>query len=776
VLLVLYVMLAGLYSLVTPVMEASDELWHYPMVKYIADHWSLPVQDPEKVGPWRQEGSQPPLYYWISALLTAWIDTSDVDQVRWLNPHVDNGMITEDGNTNLIIHSPGEGFVPRWPATGLYLGWTPMLPWRGTVLAIHLVRLLSVCMGAGTVYLTYLLALELWPERQGLALAAAAITAFNPMFCFISGAVNNDNLAMLLCALGIWLLVRLVRRYGGAQPVSRMRWWMDIAALGVTLGLGALTKSSAMGLLPLVVLVVGYVAWKRRSLWYLITGGLATAGLVVALSGWWFVRNMLLYAGDWTGIERFIVILGYRVPPATLRQLWGERHGFMMAYWGLFGAVNLPLPQWVYTVLNLSLGVALAGLCLGVVRWVTRRQAAGMRAASVCLSPFWVSLGLTLLWPLVVTALWAVWATRTWSSQGRLVFSAISAWSLWTALGISLLLPRRWSNWPLGALSLFMFAVAAWSPWAVIAPAYRPPILPLGVEPTPAHVLRADVGGQVRLLGYDVQGVSASGELLARPGGSVRLKLYWEAQTYMERNWSIFCHVLDRDLGLVIAVRDRYPGQGLLATSLMQPGLRWTDEYVIRLPDTAYAPAEAVLETGLYDLSSGERLPIVVQDGQGVQVVDRGLRFHAVHIEPRPGTLPNSTYLSFEDRMALVGWDVDRRLVAPGQALHLTLYWKCLAPMDRAYTVSAQVLSSSGVRVAQWDSWPGETDTADWAPGQQTVDQRVLEVAADAPLGGYDLILLVYDGQTLRRMRIINAQGRVLPSDLHVLGQVRVSP
>jgi hypothetical protein len=321
-----------------------------------------------------------------------------------------------------------------------------------------------------------------------------------------------------------------------------------------------------------------------------------------------------------------------------------------------------------------------------------------------------------------------------------------------------------------------MFVVAAWTPWAVIAPAYRPPILSTEADSVPDHVLNADVGGQARLLGYDVQGLSSSGEVLAQPGGTVRVKLYWEAQAQMTRNWSIFCHVLDRDLDLVLAVRDRYPGQGLMATSRMQPGLRWTDEYVIQLPDTTYAPAEAVLETGLYDLSTGERLPIVVEKGQGVQVVDHGLRFQAVRIEPQSGTLPNSTYLSFEDRMALVGWDVDSRRVAPGQPLRLTLYWQCLAPMDRAYTVSAQLLGSGGARIAQWDSWPGEGNTADWQPGQQIVDQRVLEVAADASSGGYDLILLVYDGQTLRRMRIINAQGRVLPSDLHVLGQIRVSP
>ena len=62
ILVTVYIALAGTYSVVTPVMEASDEVWHYPMVHYIAEHWSLPIQEPGVQTPWRQEGSQPPLY------------------------------------------------------------------------------------------------------------------------------------------------------------------------------------------------------------------------------------------------------------------------------------------------------------------------------------------------------------------------------------------------------------------------------------------------------------------------------------------------------------------------------------------------------------------------------------------------------------------------------------------------------------------------------------------------------------------------------------------
>ncbi|MCD6555491.1 MAG: glycosyltransferase family 39 protein, partial [Anaerolineae bacterium] len=449
VIIALFLVVATTYSVVTPVFEASDELWHYPMVKYIADHWRLPVQDPQNVGPWRQEGSQPPLYYVIGALATAWVDTLDMNEVRWLNPHVDNGLITEDGNTNLAVHSSREAF-----------------PWRGTVLAVHVVRLLSVLMGAGTVLLTYLIAKELLPHREDVALGAAAITAFNPMFCFISGAVNNDNLAMLLCSLVLWQLIRLVKMQipNPKSQIPNLRQVIGHWSLpGIVLGLAVLTKESALGLLPLTALAISYVSWRRRSWRTFFAGGIITAGLVILIAGWWYWRNQVLY-GDWLGLETFIAILGKRAAPATLRQLWGERVGFMMAYWGLFGGVNVPLPGWVYDVLNGVVVVAAAGL----IAWLIRLMVHYLRSRNLkpeIWNPDLVAGYLLLLaWPAIVVVSWSRWATVTWSSQGRLVFSAISAWSVLTALGLAAWLPQRWTRVLLALVGAFMLVVAAAAP------------------------------------------------------------------------------------------------------------------------------------------------------------------------------------------------------------------------------------------------------------------------------------------------------------------------
>jgi 4-amino-4-deoxy-L-arabinose transferase-like glycosyltransferase len=765
-------------------MEASDELWHYPMVKTIADHWALPVQVVGAETAWRQEGSQPPLYYVLSAVLTAWIDTSDLERVRWLNPHADNGVITEDGNTNLIVHTPASDLRLDPSASGLYALDGADGGWRGTVLAIHVIRLFSVAMGAGTVYLGYRLALALWPGREILALVAAALTAFNPMFLFISGAVNNDNLAMLLCALGIWLLVRLVGRHARDGSASRRAWWIDVSVLGLVLGAAVLTKTSAMGLLLLTALSIAYVAWKRRSWPFFLGGGAITAGLVAGIAGWWFLRNARLYDGDWLGLQRFIEVLGYRVPPATLRQLWGERHSFLMAYWGLFGGVNVPLPGWAYALLNGALVLSGIGLLVRLVCQLCRfRFRVSSWSPSLNLEPETFNWLLLALWPAIVLLSWAGWATKTWSSQGRLVFSAITAWSAWMAWGLSQLLSRRWSAMLPGLVALFLFCVAAWAPWGVIAPAYRPSSILADTDVHPTYNLRADVGGQLRLLGYDVENSSPAGRASLRPGEALRFTLYWEAQGEMDRDWSIFCHVLDADLELPIAVRDRFPGQGLLATTLMEPGLRWADRYVIWLDETIYAPSRALLEVGLYDAATGERPPIQVEEVGDLpdqpQVVDNALRFLPVQIESRPGNVPNPLGFRLEDGMALLGWDVDRRLVAAGETLQLTLYWEGLKDVRQDYQVTTQLVREDRRKAAQFDVAPGGIPTSKWRKGQQIVDRRELQIEESAPAGGYKVVLSAYwwdTPHTIKRLRIVDAEGYVLPSDSLVLGWVRVTP
>ncbi len=153
--IIAYLALGASYTLATPPLEASDEYTHYPVIQHLQLQHSLPVLDPGDPGLWRQEAAQPPLYYSVMALLTTWIDTRDLPDVLVVNPHAFIGHPNQQANKNLIIHQPErEAF-----------------PWRGTVLAVYTIRLISVGLGVATILLTARLGCILFTPLVGLSAA-----------------------------------------------------------------------------------------------------------------------------------------------------------------------------------------------------------------------------------------------------------------------------------------------------------------------------------------------------------------------------------------------------------------------------------------------------------------------------------------------------------------------------------------------------------------------------------------------------------------------------
>ena len=775
--LALFTALGVIYSVVVPPFEASDEKWHYPMVKYVADNRALPVQVPGVETPWRQEGSQPPLYYALAAAATFWIDTSDMGTVRHLNPHVDPGA-TPDGNVNLAVHHPArESF-----------------PWHGTVLAVHLVRLLSVLMGTAAVYLTYLIVREVVPDEPALALGAAAVHAFTPMIVFISGSVNNDNLVVPLSNLALLMLLRLLRHRTPAKVASgsgdglTSGWrtsslvaghrltFARVAVgryllLGFVLGLAALTKTSSLALTVLTALVVVVRAVRRRSWSEFLVGGLATLIPFLAVSGWWFLRNLRLY-GDLSGLNVFTEILGTRDVPAGLAQLWRERYSFAAGYWGNFGGINVPMPAWVYTVLN-ALSILAA---LGLLVLLLRRIFATQEHLLICHLSFFICF----LWGLGVFVPWLWWARVTWSSQGRLVFSAISTWSLLLTLGLAAWLPRRWGRVAVAAFALFLLGLAVAAPFAWIAPAYALPD-PLTDAQVAAisHRVEAGFGGPgavapdsvtvMHLLGYDLEAEAVL------PGGQVAVTLYWEALAPADRDYTVFVHLLGEG-ELLVAQRDTFPGLGLLSTTWLEPGYRWADRYVLQVPDTAYAPDLAQIEVGIYDPATGVRLAATAPSGESL---GDNVRFGQVEVRPVPGDVPNPISVNFGDRMELAGYDLSARVVQPGDTVALTLYWRGLQRMDVNYTVSAQLVDAGQRKAAQHDGWPldGAAPTSAWEPGRMLTDPYALAVSQDASPGVYDVRVAVYvlEEGSITHLPVIPAGGQML-AEYVVLTRARVMP
>jgi 4-amino-4-deoxy-L-arabinose transferase-like glycosyltransferase len=422
-----FVTLSVLYQVATPPLEAPDEAGHFAAVLYLKDHRRLPVagrlSDALIVD---QELLQPPLYYVLGALVTAPIDTSNARDFVTRRPHAPMGRADIPGPKH------------AWMAAG-----DRAFPYRGAMLAIVVLRTLSMLMGLATIALTYATARAIAPHDRDTARFAAALVAFNPMFVFMANAINNDNAAVPLVTLGVLLLLRL---RGPGSPAGLGGY----AGLGALAGAAALAKSS--GLILTVVLAFDLLGrrWRRRRL----AAGLVAGAAALAVYGWWPLRNRVLY-GEWLGLATLTATAGagrHGVRPWALLEEWT---GFVKSYWGVFGAFNVVFPEPVYW---LFYGLTAAGLA--GIAWLLVRERG--------ILPY----GVPLLALVSVTNLLAVayWTSRAWGSQGRFMFPSIAGTSVLCALALAAA-GRRRSDLAL-AVSALLATLAAYGALVVIPAQY----------------------------------------------------------------------------------------------------------------------------------------------------------------------------------------------------------------------------------------------------------------------------------------------------------------
>lgn len=119
----------------------------------------------------------------------------------------------------------------------------------------------------------------------------------------------------------------------------------------------------------------------------------------------------------------------------------------------------------------------------------------------------------------------------------------------------------------------------------------------------------------------------------------------------------------------------------------------------------------------------------------------------------------------FGERIALLGFDLDRSVAAPGDRLLLRLWWQGLAPVRTDYTVFVHVVgpprpNSGSVLWAQRDARPCDNSflTTQWSSGEVIWDDYPLDLPADLPAGVYTLTTGLYDLQTGDRLQVRSSE------------------
>ncbi len=580
--LVCYVVLAAWYSQTIPLGEAPDEVPHFTYVRYLAQHGRLPDTTEE------HEAFQPPLYYAAAAALTFWIE-DDPEAPFAVRHNAYYDVADPRSPKNLLLHTAAESW-----------------PYRGWAAAWHLARLLSIALGAVTIWAVYRLGRTVFPEIPAIGLAMAGLTAFNPQFLFLSAVLNNDNAATAFSALILWQIVALLHD-------ARLGWKRPLL-LGLLLGLGLLSKAN-LAVLALVaglaILLAAFAGAGRQAagsegqgtrqdahargqaLRSAALGLLLCFGAAAVVAGWYFARNWALH-GDPLGWAFVLETNARREGGLTPEVLAWLFKGVFRSFW--LGWIGIAFDEIVYWILGLVCVGGAAGFGVWLVRrWA--RLAAGTRRTLILLA-------LHAAGTLASLLQWT--ATVLGTDQGRLIFPILPTVMLVIAAGWAWWGGERGRGPVLGVLVAGMLLLAVVTPVRYIGPVHAPAAAATEPQLARAVPLEAQWNG-IRLLGFELE------EQRVQPGEKLVLDLYWEAVQPVEEDLLTLVQLVDVE-GRFLMYADGSPTAGRDTTDRWQPGVPLAARHLLPVPAEG-APGIYHLTISVHPFGSSDWLPVSGPDG-----------------------------------------------------------------------------------------------------------------------------------------------------------------
>lgn len=357
---------------ISPTFQAPDERMHYAYIQTIAETGALPVLTEEKT---TQEAYHPPLYY-------------------------------------LIMQAPYA--ISR------------DLPDRAHILVL---RAFGLLLSALVPFFVFRTAKALFPGRPTLAIGATALTALNPQLLYMSGTINNDVLANILGAIGLFLLARTIVR-----PFERRMVLLAVLAASALI----LTKTTVWPIALALLLVAVMATWRNaRSLIWLFAVPFAAAL-------WWLIRNLLVY-GDPTSFA-YQKTLWYETFHRDFfhpRGVWDWGKTVFESFWARFDYFTIALETIWYRLIEVMAAIGFAGFLF----WFFAKCKRG--------SPTSRTITWFLVVGLVTFVMVFVYSLTFYQAQGRFFLPLVTVTSVLLMTGFEQLLPRRVQ--PVGSMALILF-------------------------------------------------------------------------------------------------------------------------------------------------------------------------------------------------------------------------------------------------------------------------------------------------------------------------------
>lgn len=258
------------WALITPPFQAPDEVDHFAYTQSLVQRGQAPSRSPAAA-----------LARWSSA------ETLALEDESFFSDHqVGDTRVPWSARAQSVYRehaasahpSSADGGGNETAATHGAIYYAALAPayWLASsspFSQLTLMRLTSALIGALTAVFAFLLARELAPARPWLGVLAALLVAYQPMYGFISGAVNND-VGVNAGAAALELLLILMLRRG-------VTWRLGLLTGALLVAL-PIVKETAFSLYPVVALALVAIVYRHHRR-VDIRGWAALAGAAIAV-------------------------------------------------------------------------------------------------------------------------------------------------------------------------------------------------------------------------------------------------------------------------------------------------------------------------------------------------------------------------------------------------------------------------------------------------------------------------------------------------------------
>jgi hypothetical protein len=275
-----------------------------------------------------------------------------------------------------------------------------------------------------------------------------------------------------------------------------------------------------------------------------------------------------------------------------------------------------------------------------------------------------------------------------------------------------------------------------------------------------AHAGRIEMGDGLALLGWDLDRYEA------QPGDRLLLTLFWSVEAQPQGDHTVQLFLADA-AGQLLDMGTFPPTNVWHPTSTWLPGQAWWGQTSFRLPIEAEA-GQARLAVQLVDRDGAPLGPPADLTAIAVLPTER------VFTPPQPQA---PRRMNFDDKILLLGADLDPDPATVGGMLRVTLYWQGLVELDIPYTVFVHLLDPEGRVVTGHDGEPGSgtRPTTGWVPGEFISDAHDITIPADLPPGAYVIEVGLYDAGALGKPRLpIRGPDGQVETDRVIFGPVQV--